>query len=223
MMPDWNTLHTLDWIILALLAWSVGWAAWRGFSREIFSILGLIAAFIITAHTGHLLDGPLHDLLPDHGVARIFSRAIIFLGCIIIINLIAIIGATALRALLSRPIDHSLGFLFGFLRGALIVLLPYLLVNLYIDPKIYPDWLTQSHAYPFLQDGAQALRKFIPPSQIHDDQRTDFGALKKAAQKKDELAEPAQEKKDKSKKDKDSAGNPSVKELIKAVKEAIGQ
>jgi len=220
-MPDWNALNSLDWIILGLMLWSVGWAAFRGFSSELFGILGLIAAFFITIYTGHLLDGPLAGMLPDNAVARMVSRAIIFLVCIIVINIIASLGAAALRALLSRLVDHSLGLLFGFLRGALIVLLPFLLVNLYIDPKVYPDWLTQAHAYPFLQHGAHVLREVLPPSQIHDKERTNFSKFKKADRENDNTDKSDDKKpnKDKTRKSKDSAGNPTVKDLIKVFQE----
>jgi len=220
-MPDWNALNSLDWIILGLLLWSVGWAAFRGFSSELFGILGLIAAFFITIYTGHLLDGPLAGMLPDNAIARMVSRAIIFLVCIIVINLIASLAAAALRALISRLVDHSLGLLFGFLRGAIIILMPFLLVNLYIDPKVYPDWLTQAHAYPFLQHGAHLLREVLPASQIHDKERTDFSAMKKVTAENDDGTKLKDKKpnKDKSQKSKDSAGNPTVKDLIKIFQE----
>jgi len=221
-MPDWNALNALDWIILGLMLWSVGWAAFRGFSSELFSILGLIAAFFITIYTGHLLDGPLAGMLPDNAIARMVSRAIIFLICIIVINLIASLAAATLRALLSRLVDHSLGLLFGFLRGALIILLPFLLVNLYIDPKVYPVWLTQAHAYPFLQNGAHLLREVLPASQIHDKERTDFSIMKKAAAENDAVVNPKPEK-DKVGKSKDSASNPTMKDLIKVFQELFAK
>lgn len=224
-MPDTHALNSLDCIVLGIIIWSVGWAAWRGFSHEIFSILGLIAAFIITSFTGHMLDGPLAGMLPDNAMARMFSRAIIFLGCIIVINIIAGLGAKSLRAILSRIVDHSMGLLFGFIRAALLVILPFLLVNLYIDPKVYPDWLTESHSYPFMQGGAHLLRQFIPESQIHDDERTDFGAIKKASADKEKLDDAINgikpEKTDK--KSKDSTGNFDVKELITTFKELMAK
>ena len=229
-MPDWNTLNTLDWIILGIVLWSVGWAALRGFSREIFSILGLIAAFIITGFAGHLLDGPLADMLPDNALARMFSRLIVFLGCIIVINIISIIGAKSLRALLSTTLDHSLGLLFGFIRAALLVVLPFLLVNLYVNPKVYPDWLTEAHSYPFLQEGAQLCRRFMPASQIHDDQRTDFTTLKKATEEQVNAKVLLEEKKaaesaseNKKKETKDSSGILKLKDLIKMLKELIAK
>ncbi len=188
-MPDFSALNNLDWIILFIMLWSIGWAAWHGFSREFFSLLGLMAAFIVTVHGGGALDGAMDSMLPDNGVARMVSRLIVFLMCIIVINMVAGFGARALRKLLSRPVDISLGLLFGFIRASLLILLPYLLVNLHIDPKVYPDWLTQAQSYRFLQGGADILRNLMPESQIRDSERTDLKPMEKMVEEENKLNE----------------------------------
>lgn len=240
-MPDLNTLNNLDWIILFIMLWSVGWAGWNGFSKEVFSLLGLIAAFIITVFGGDALNGMMDSMLPDNAVARMVSKLIVFLLCIIILNKIAGIGAGALRKMLSRPVDVSLGILFGFIRASLLVLLPYLLVNLHIDPKIYPDWLTQARSYQFLEGGANLLRQVMPDHAIRDDARTDLKPMEKLMDEEGKLDEVLDEtdnsKQDLEKKegetpdseektnqkDKDSAGISKAKELFKVLRESMGQ
>jgi len=221
-MPDLSTLNTFDWAILCLMAWSIGWAAYRGFSNEIFGLLGLIAAFVVTIFTGHLLDNLIASMVPDNALARMFSRAILFLGIMLVINIIAAIGARALRALLSRILDHSLGLL--------IILLPFLLVNLYIDPKVYPDWLTHARSYPFLEGGAHLLRQVLPQEQIHDDERSnlksldtsseDQAVIKNAADGDD--GNSAQNPGKKSNKNQKGPGHMTVKDLFKILKEIFG-
>lgn len=186
-MPDFTALNSLDWTILAVMGWSVGWATYRGFSNELFSLLGLIAAFVVTIYAGHLLDDMMMAMVPDNAIARMFGRMIVFLAFIICINFVSGMGAQALRAMLSRLVDHSFGLLFGFIRATLLILLPFLLINLYIDPKIYPDWLTHAHAYPFLQSGAHVLRQVLPASQIHDNERTDLKSMDQATSEQDKL------------------------------------
>lgn len=240
-MPDFNTLNNLDWIILFIMLWSIGWAAWNGFSKELFSLLGLIAAFIITIYGGDALNGMMDSMLPDNAIARMCSKLIVFLLCIIILNKIAGLGAGALRKLLSRPVDVSLGLLFGFIRASLLILLPYLLVNLHIDPKIYPDWLTKAHSYQFLEGGANMLRQVMPDHVIRDNARTDLKPMEKLIEEEGKLGQvmeetgntkqdleqkeqqtPDSEEKTEAK-DKDSSGISKMKELFKALRESMGQ
>jgi membrane protein required for colicin V production len=224
-MPEWDALNTFDWIILAILTLSIFSGVWRGFSSELFGLVGLVAAFFITSYMGKLLDGPMASFLPDNAMGHMFGRAIVFLGCILVINIMVHVAAAALREVLSRAVDHSLGLLFGFLRGALIILLPYLLVNLYIDPKVYPDWLTESHSYPFLNGGAHILRQLMPAGEIDDRKRADFSEVIKPKKEPKKLLDQDddgdQENLKKGGKNKDSTGNSMWKDVIENLKEVI--
>jgi membrane protein required for colicin V production len=198
--------------------------AWFGFSNEFFGLLGLIAAFVITSFAGHMMDGPMATMLPDNAMGHMFGRAIVFLACILVINIAATAAASALRTVISSPVDHSMGVIFGFMRGALIILLPFLLVNLYIDPKVYPDWLVESHSYPYLEAGARQLRHVLPDSEINDRKRTDFAPLTKAAKAAREQEKNLQNMaraKEKESDDEDSTGNSKWKDVIEALKETF--
>jgi len=223
-MPHFAALNTFDCLILGLMLWSVGWAAYRGFSNEFFGLLGLAVAFFATAYLGPKFDTLLAGMLPDNALARFFSRALFFLLCIMIVSVIAGLAAKALRMGLSRPVDHSLGLLFGFVRAALIVLLPFLLVDLHIDPKVYPDWLTHSKSYPFLTGGAHLLRKVLPASEIRDNERTDLKSVTDAdtdplQKTMDDTNAKTDEKSDKNKKDPKTTGNHKLRDLLNAVKD----
>ena len=229
-MPDLSALNTLDSIVLGLMVWSIGWAAWRGFSQEIFSLIGLAVAIFIAFNLGEILDGPMAGMIPDQGIARMISRALILLGVLILLNIVTRAGARALRDMLSRVVDHSLGLLFGFIRGALIVCVPYLFVNLYIDPSIYPKFLTEAQSFRFLEGGANILRATLPASQIRDDERSDLKSLDQAVEEQTNIqgaldgmnGKSNDEKTDKNNEnEKESSGNFSLKELTQGLKEAI--
>lgn len=220
-MPDLNALNSFDWIILTILVWSIFNGVWKGFSHELFGLIGLVAAFFITIHGGQLLDGPMATMLPDNALGHMFGRAFVFLACIIIINILAAIAAAALRAVLSRAVDHSIGLIFGFARGAIIVLLPFLLVNLYIDPKVYPDWLVESRSYPFLNGGAHLMRGIIPESEIRDHERTDFSEMEKATKEQEVQLKGVDAHKKKNSKDEEKGGNEKWQDAIQALKETL--
>jgi membrane protein required for colicin V production len=62
------------------------------------------------------------------------------------------------------PIDRTLGFIFGVLRGAFIVSLAYLLLDVSVQRNDRPAWLRDAKSEPYLQQGADMLRNFLPES-----------------------------------------------------------
>jgi membrane protein required for colicin V production len=62
------------------------------------------------------------------------------------------------------PIDRTLGFIFGLLRGAFIVSLAYLLLDVSVQKNDRPVWLREAKSEPYLQQGADMLRNVLPES-----------------------------------------------------------
>ena len=69
-----------------------------------------------------------------------------------------------MRASALSPIDRTLGFVFGLVRGAFIVCLAYLLLDISVQPSERPVWIQQAKSTEFLKRGADELRIFLPES-----------------------------------------------------------
>jgi len=67
------------------------------------------------------------------------------------------------RVLDSRvgALDRTLGFIFGLARGVLIVCLAYLLLD-FVQPSERPAWIRDAKSAPYLHQGADMLRQFLP-------------------------------------------------------------
>ncbi len=59
-------------------------------------------------------------------------------------------------------LDRSLGFLFGIIRGAVIVCILYLGLSWIMPPAEQPDWVRSARAMPLIENGADMLRALIP-------------------------------------------------------------
>jgi membrane protein required for colicin V production len=59
------------------------------------------------------------------------------------------------------PIDRTLGFVFGLLRGAFILSLAYLMLDM-VQPNDRPQWLRDAKSAPYLEQGANLIRGFLP-------------------------------------------------------------
>jgi len=69
--------------------------------------------------------------------------------------------ARLVRASALSPIDRTLGFIFGLARGVLIVCLAYLLLD-FVQPSERPAWIRDAKSAPYLHQGADMLRQFLP-------------------------------------------------------------
>jgi membrane protein required for colicin V production len=112
----------LDYVLLAVVAVSIGWGVWRGLVREMMSLASWIIAFL----AANLFAAPLAEALPA-SIARPELRSLVAFGTIFFITLVVTTLAGILLAKLVRSVglgnlDRLLGALFGLLRALVIVL-----------------------------------------------------------------------------------------------------
>jgi membrane protein required for colicin V production len=130
------TFTLVDGIVLALIALSAVLAYARGLARESLSILGWIAAAVAGYWFAPSVE-PLVREIPllsdvigtscELGILAGF--AIVFAIALVVVSLFTplIAGAVANSAL--GPIDQGLGFLFGIVRGVLLVVIALVVYN----------------------------------------------------------------------------------------------
>ena len=106
-------MNEVDWIILAVLAISTIVGLFRGIVRELMAIVGWVLAIVLALRfspwAGELI--PLSSV--DASIRTIF-------GAILIAVVVRIAGAALSAASVSFE-DRSIGAVFGFVRGVVIV------------------------------------------------------------------------------------------------------
>lgn len=109
-----------DWIILAVLVISGGVSLFRGFIREVVSLIAWISAFWVCSKFYVPLSEKL-TFFSDDIVRKTLSCIILFVATLIIVGLCGrIIGSLVSTAGLSGT-DRLIGMVFGVGRGLLIV------------------------------------------------------------------------------------------------------
>ncbi|WP_176256813.1 CvpA family protein [Derxia lacustris] len=115
-------MTSIDWLIVGALGLSLAVALWRGLVREVFSLVGWIAAVIAVFFWAPLMAAALPaDWNP--GARMMAGGLIVFLGVMISSSLLGRLLAGALRAAGLGVVDRLLGAVFGLLRGLLAVAL----------------------------------------------------------------------------------------------------
>ena len=149
-----------DYALIAVVAISALVGIWRGLVREVFALAGWIAA--ITA--AMLFASDAAALIPAGFATPLVRTALAFIGlAVVILIIVAIAGLLFTRAVRAVGLgfaDRTLGGVFGFARGALMLVVLALAAGLTAVPR-EPFWREAKLAPP-LETAAIAVKPYLP-------------------------------------------------------------
>lgn len=166
-------LTYLDAALVAIAILSGLLAMYRGFTREVLSILSWVAAL------GALLYFVLYHKPAAEELARQFSvpvpvaqivmGAIIFLVVLIIVHLLTARISDSIQDSGVGMIDRVLGFVFGAVRGFVLIVIPYMFYDAFFpDPSTQFDWVRNAQSLPYIKSAGNTFRtilvKVVPSS-----------------------------------------------------------
>jgi membrane protein required for colicin V production len=131
-------LTYLDLALIAVAFISGLLAMYRGFARELLSILSWIAA----AGVGYWIYATKKDMTADLAAQTSLPPQVATIGVAFVVALIVLIIVHLITARISDAIldsqvgmiDRILGFIFGVLRGFLLFVIPYMAYEAFISP-----------------------------------------------------------------------------------------
>ena len=148
-----------DYGVLAVLVVSLLLGALRGLMREMVSLAGWIAAFVLaTAFSGIVAEHMPESLGPL--LSGLLAFLLVFVGVLVVSSVVGLVLSLLVRAAGLGFLDRTLGAAFGILRGVVIVLLAVLLAGLTPLPR-EPFWRQGVLSGPF-ETAALALRSYLP-------------------------------------------------------------
>jgi len=153
-------LNLFDYALIAIIGLSMVLSLWRGFVREIISLIGLVAAFLVASRTSSVVGDFLGQWVANGMLADILGFAAVFTGIMLLVGLIG----GMLRKLVDRAdltaTDRTLGVLFGLARGMLLIGLFFLIYTSY--SKDEKAWMKDSMLTPYALELANAIGQAIP-------------------------------------------------------------
>src|SRR5215467_12709820 len=170
----------LDAALIAIVATSGIVAMYRGLTREILSILSWIAAaaacvyfvFKFKPEAQQVADQFHAPLL----VAQVGIGGLIFLVVLIVVHLITSrISDTVLDSRVGA-IDRILGLAFGLARGFVLVVIPFMFYEAFVDkPEQQYPWVRDAVSRPYIKSAGDSLRiilqRLVPPSLMGPEQQ----------------------------------------------------
>ncbi len=143
-------------LVSALIAWG------RGFVHEVLSVASWIGAIFGTIHGYPYLKPYMRDLIPMELAADFVSGVLLFIASLAIFAFVTGFIARRVQESAMNMLDRSLGFMFGVLRGAVLVCLAYIAVEWMAPPKEQPEWLRTARVIPLVEAGAVLLEALVP-------------------------------------------------------------
>ena len=163
----------LDAALIAIVGISGIVAMYRGLTREVLSILSWVAAagacvFFVLKYKEEA-RGIANQFHAPVLVAQVAIGGIIFLIVLIIVHLItARISDTVLDSRVGA-IDRILGLLFGLARGFVLVVIPFMFYESFVDkPEQQYPWVRDAMSRPWIKSTGDSLKimlqRMVPPS-----------------------------------------------------------
>ena len=97
------------------------------------------------------------DILADFG-----AGVVIFVVSLVVLSMLTRRISKKVKDSGLNAVDRSLGFLFGLLRGALVVCIAYIGLELVYPKDDQPEMVRQARALELVQPGAEILTSLIP-------------------------------------------------------------
>ncbi len=120
----------VDWTLLGILGVSFAIGAWRGLVFEVLSVFVWIAAFVLA----QWFAPEVAVKLPMAGTAQSLRYAagfvLVFVGTAFVAGLFVQLIKKMVTAVGLRPVDRTLGAIFGLLRGAILLLAIAVVMNM---------------------------------------------------------------------------------------------
>lgn len=150
----------LDGIVLIVVLISATLAMVRGFVREVLSVASWVAA----AAAAYYFYRPLLPLITPYvesrTVSTIIAVAAIFFVALIIASYITMRIADFVIDSRVGAFDRILGFIFGAVRGVLLLVIALLFFNWLVPHP--PNWVSQAATKPFLDGVGRSLMAALP-------------------------------------------------------------
>jgi len=134
----------------------------RGFVQEVLSVGAWVGAIVVAVFGFPYLRPYARDLIPHELAADVAAGAAIFVVALVVLSLLTRALSDRVKDSALNALDRSLGFVFGLLRGAVLVCLAYIAIEWLMVPSQQPSWLRDARAMPLIEWGADQLKSLVP-------------------------------------------------------------
>ena len=168
-MEYFNNLYfnVIDIIVFGVIITSCIIATLRGFVKELFSIISWILSLIVAFNFFEKFKLKLLDFISQEIIVDLLAFGFPFMGTLILSSIISIWLSPKFDVSGVLIFDKICGFVFGALRGYLLIILFYLgFVYLIGKDKKLPNTILESFSFNYINYSANFLVKFFNKKEL---------------------------------------------------------
>jgi len=165
-------LTALDLFVLVVVVLSTLLALFRGMSREALNLAAWLGAAAAAWLGWPQVEPLLEPYIADATFRMIAAIAVAFVVPLIVLIVVAAMVASLIENSFLAPVDRALGVAFGALRGAVLVLVTYLVLLFVFPPPSQPSWIAEALTRPWLDRGLQLAHSWVPELPLPSDATT---------------------------------------------------
>ena len=151
---------TVDWIFLAVLAFSMLVGAWRGLVYEVLSVLGWAVSFYAAQYFAPTVASWLPLQSSSETVRYAAAFVLVFVAAVFASGLLAFLLKKLVESIGLRPVDRTMGAAFGLVRGVILLLAAAVVINMTALEKSV--WWQESKGAPILDATLKGLKPMLP-------------------------------------------------------------
>ena len=150
----------VDWGLLGILTLSLLIGAWRGLVYEVLSVFVWIAAFVLAQWFAPDVAAKLPMTGSAESLRYLVAFVVVFVATAFVAGLFTQLIKKLIAAIGLRPVDRTLGAVFGLFRGVILLLAVAIVVNM-TQLRSHEDWKSSQGA-GVLTDVLMRLKPLLP-------------------------------------------------------------
>jgi membrane protein required for colicin V production len=151
-----------DVVIIIILIISGLLAYFRGLVREVLSLATWIGAALAAGYGFAYAQPYVREVISIKAIADIVTGVALFVAALIVLTLLNHVISGRVKESALGAIDRGLGFLFGLLRGALLISVAYIAATWFWTSDELAPYFAEARTAPYVRQGADFLRQVAP-------------------------------------------------------------
>lgn len=153
-------MPAIDWVLLGVLIFSMLLGAWRGLVYEVLSLLAWVAAFFAAQFFAPQVAAMMPIQSASESVRYAAAFVLVFIAAVFAAGLVAFVIKKLVEAVGLRPVDRTMGAVFGLLRGVVLLLAATVVMDM--TSLKASSWWRESQGAVMLESTLKTLKPLLP-------------------------------------------------------------
>jgi membrane protein required for colicin V production len=149
----------LDWVLIAILVYSIITSWFKGFTREVLGIITVVVGILLASWFYRSVAGLFKDVVRTENFALFLGFSVIFLATLVVGFVIVWLVTKFVKFAKLQWADRMLGAAFGFIRGWVIGAVVLLALTSF---DVQTERLKNSELVPYFLPGSRVIAVVTP-------------------------------------------------------------